>query len=308
MCFGTHFNTHVLVRPGGTIGQIYEGIKDEIVSIDHKNIRVVLAAGLCNLTEKVSHENGTELRYIRDNSNVVDIVSELKNIQSDLTANNIPSNIRWDKTMLNMKIRRNKKYYRFNYQNLYDGVHPTEELCEEWYTNMCTSIQHEILKQYFLGIKGNYIWNAEISDYIHGNNLDQLQIIKLICNGMMMMMVTSIICIFQLYSEMMTHLTPLPLTVLSGITVVEKELPLNELPAPVTEIVSHLKKVITADATFTYKYDIHDIPFNNENLKFNEYGDSAFLKINLIMCIILILLKMEWTTFYIPLMLVLMLY
>ncbi|CAG2228402.1 unnamed protein product [Mytilus edulis] len=29
---------------------------------------------------------------------------------------------------------------------------------------------------------------------------------------------------------------------LSGITVVEKELPLNELPAPVTEIVSHLKK------------------------------------------------------------------
>ncbi|CAG2210476.1 unnamed protein product [Mytilus edulis] len=77
---------------------------------------------------------------------------------------------------------------------------------------------------------------------------------------------------------MMTHLTPLPLTVLSGITVVEKELPLNELPAPVTEIVSHLKKVITADATFTYKYDIHDIPFNNENLKFNEYGDSAFFK------------------------------
>ncbi|CAG2201778.1 unnamed protein product [Mytilus edulis] len=90
MCFGTHFNTRVLVRPGGTIGQIYEGIKDEIVSIDHKNIRVVLAAGLCNLTEKVSHENGTELRYIRDNSNVVNIVSELRSIQSDLLANNIP--------------------------------------------------------------------------------------------------------------------------------------------------------------------------------------------------------------------------
>ncbi|CAC5426433.1 unnamed protein product [Mytilus coruscus] len=76
----------------------------------------------------------------------------------------------------------------------------------------------------------------------------------------------------------MTNSTPLPLTVLSGITVVEKELPLNELPAPVIEILSHLKKVITADATYTYKYVFEDIPFNNDNLKFNEYGDSAFFK------------------------------
>lgn len=73
----------------------------------------------------------------------------------------------------------------------------------------------------------------------------------------------------------MPLLKPATLTVLSGITVLEKELPLNELPVPV---MNHLREVIRADATYTYRYDFQVISFNNDNLIFNEYGDSAYFK------------------------------
>lgn len=76
----------------------------------------------------------------------------------------------------------------------------------------------------------------------------------------------------------MPLLKPATLTVLSGITVLEKELPLNELPVPVIEILCHLREVIRADATYTYRYDFQVISFNNDNLIFNEYGDSAYFK------------------------------
>lgn len=76
----------------------------------------------------------------------------------------------------------------------------------------------------------------------------------------------------------MAHLSPLPLTVLSGITVLEKELPQNELSVPVLEILFHLKGVIKPDSTFTFKYDFPVISFHNDSLKFNEYGDSAHFK------------------------------
>ncbi|CAG2214630.1 unnamed protein product [Mytilus edulis] len=79
-------------------------------------------------------------------------------------------------------------------------------------------------------------------------------------------------------NQIMPLLKPATLTVLSGITVLEKELPLNELPVPVIEILCHLREVIRADATYTYRYDFQVISFNNDNLIFNEYGDSAYFK------------------------------
>ena len=75
------------------------------------------------------------------------------------------------------------------------------------------------------------------------------------------------------------NLNPLPLTVLSGIIAIKEKLSFKELPKPVIEDLMHIRKVMTADTTYTYNYDLEDvISFSNNNLFFNEYGDCAIYK------------------------------
>ena len=62
------------------------------------------------------------------------------------------ANIRWDKTISKYVKRKRgvhgqntKKMQTFIYENLYDGVHPNEELSTKWYSFMLSSVLHDII-------------------------------------------------------------------------------------------------------------------------------------------------------------------
>lgn len=63
-------DTSVIFRPGATIQTIMANVTPLLQNVRSvnatKTIHVTLAAGICNLTEKIHHDGGTEVIYLKD--------------------------------------------------------------------------------------------------------------------------------------------------------------------------------------------------------------------------------------------------
>ena len=74
--------------PGGTVSSICNAVVQEIKSCPYQKEEtkiVILAAGICNFTEKVRHERGCEITYNSTPEKVENIVSEFENVHLLLT-------------------------------------------------------------------------------------------------------------------------------------------------------------------------------------------------------------------------------
>ena len=86
---------HHIIMPGGKINTISSAIHKTINTIKSKNvhvqqnINVVMMAGICNFTEKFHHENGTEVKYIRDENNLQAIKLEVSQLYCNMKKNNV---------------------------------------------------------------------------------------------------------------------------------------------------------------------------------------------------------------------------
>ena len=209
--FSKHFPTiqpTISVLPGAKISDIHISLIEtvKLVTSTPRSV-VVVAAGICNLTQKVDHAGGVQITYQGDTrKRISDLLYQLHTLVFDLNVNHqfpvlvicIPpanlhkyaekkmlqgklefsiltteettrqqdllehditlinreiiqmnvmqghSSIRWDNTILKIKIRKrgrngqnSKKCSYFCYDQLYDGVHPDQELADKWYSYMC---------------------------------------------------------------------------------------------------------------------------------------------------------------------------
>ena len=84
--FDFESKNHIIIRPGGKLGDVKNLVKkkvSEISKIDvFRTIWIIFAAGICNMTRKITHSGGTEIEYIRSDSNIQSIIAEFKEIQN----------------------------------------------------------------------------------------------------------------------------------------------------------------------------------------------------------------------------------
>ena len=82
---------HIIVKPGGTIKQIHNEINNSMDSIQEMygtdtKMKVVFTWGLCNFTQKITHDFGTETKYQNDPkaNKVNSVISQLQDIQNEI--------------------------------------------------------------------------------------------------------------------------------------------------------------------------------------------------------------------------------
>ena len=89
------YEIHQIIMPGGKISTISAAINKTIRKIKsinvhiEQNIQIVMMAGICSLTEKFKHINGTEVKYIRDTNNIELIKQDISNLYHNMQKNQI---------------------------------------------------------------------------------------------------------------------------------------------------------------------------------------------------------------------------
>ena len=82
--FGADCKAHVYVMPGGKIHDVGEKIKQKVANLRAATycgtIMAVIAAGICNLTEKITHAGGVQICYMRMAGKVEFFLKELHDI------------------------------------------------------------------------------------------------------------------------------------------------------------------------------------------------------------------------------------
>jgi hypothetical protein len=90
--------THVLAKGGGTVTALTSMADKKIKDLSAilqpgDSIAVVLAAGICDMTEKVRHPGGVQLLYDHSKNRPEKILSDLHGFQSHFMSQNIPVKI-----------------------------------------------------------------------------------------------------------------------------------------------------------------------------------------------------------------------
>jgi hypothetical protein len=84
--FDFQSTNHIIVRPGGKLGDVKNLVQKKVLEISKidvfRTIWIIFAAGICNMTRKITHSGGTEIQYIRSDSNIQSVIAEFKEIQN----------------------------------------------------------------------------------------------------------------------------------------------------------------------------------------------------------------------------------
>jgi hypothetical protein len=85
--FPPTFSLSFIIKPGATIAALKKEICLQISSLESDNfisVNVVLAAGICDLTEKINHHPGLEISYTNNTNKADKIITELQSMYTDL--------------------------------------------------------------------------------------------------------------------------------------------------------------------------------------------------------------------------------
>ncbi len=99
--FLTHNNITIIVKGGGTISQLKTQIRSKIQEIkansyarhEHSSFSIVLAAGICNMTTKISHPGGCQIIYHSSETKVQNVISDMQNFSKHFTTQGIQTKI-----------------------------------------------------------------------------------------------------------------------------------------------------------------------------------------------------------------------
>lgn len=92
-CF-TRQQVSVFVQPGATIERLTSSMKQQILKIKNHNsdtntIFIIMAAGICNFTNKFTHDGGIQIQYLHNQGKTTYINNKLSELYEYMYANNI---------------------------------------------------------------------------------------------------------------------------------------------------------------------------------------------------------------------------
>ena len=87
--------TYPFVLPGGTIPTLHHLLKQKLPFLEKENLHVVVAGGICNLTQKTKHQGGIQITYNGNTrSRVSDLLYALHTLVTDINQNfNLPVHV-----------------------------------------------------------------------------------------------------------------------------------------------------------------------------------------------------------------------
>jgi len=85
--FSAEWSVHHIIIPGGKIVRLQEAIISKINALNLVDCDkfIVIAGGICNLTEKIQHEKGGEIWYDTSSDHCQTLISQFHSIHSHFT-------------------------------------------------------------------------------------------------------------------------------------------------------------------------------------------------------------------------------
>ena len=129
-----HYCTKFIIRPGATFQILKHDILHQLNAIHltpTSDIHILISAGICNFTEKLTHLGGTELMYNTSSDKILKIITEIENFEKEIIQA-IPSHSTYKlqftsippaslKNFRDFQLQRNKLYFSyFNDQDILD--------------------------------------------------------------------------------------------------------------------------------------------------------------------------------------------